>query len=138
MIEKDLELYYDLGEKLRELRLAKNLSLADVAQKLGVAAKTVQRYECAERKIRLEVLQKLAVIYDFNYYTFVKDIRLESIIRDYNIDFIYKEGNLILSESSSYLSSKQPSYDELHQLIADSVKTLDNEQKIELIKLLSQ
>lgn len=138
MIEKDFELYYDLGEKLRELRVSKNFSLADVADKLHVAAKTLQRYECGERKIKLEILLKLSKIYEFNYYDFVKNIRLESIIRDYNIDVLSKDGDLILAESSNYPDTLPPTYEDLHHLISDSVKTLNNEQKIELIKLLSQ
>lgn len=138
MIEKDFELYYDLGEKLRELRVSNNFSLADVADKLHVAAKTLQRYECGERKIKLEILLQLSKIYEFNYYDFVKNIRLESIIRDYNIDVLSKDGDLILAESSNYPDTLPSSYEDLHHLISDSVKTLNNEQKIELIKLLSQ
>lgn len=138
MIEKDFELYYDLGEKLREIRVSKNLSLADVADKLHVAAKTLQRYECGERKIKLDILLRLSELYNFNYYDFVKNIRLESIIRDYDLDFVSKDGNLILAESSNYPDTKIVSYEDLHHLISNYVETLNNEQKIELIKLLSQ
>lgn len=137
MIEKDFELYYDLGEKLREIRLSKNLSLADVADKLHVAAKTLQRYECGERKIKLDILLKLTEIYDIDYYQFVKNIRLGSVIRDYDISFVSKDGALLLAETSPY-ETKEPTYENLHDLISKSVTTLNNEQKIELIKLLSQ
>lgn len=138
MIEKDFELYYDLGEKLREIRLSKNLSLADVADELHVAAKTLQRYECGERKIKLDILLKLTEIYDINYYQFVKNIRLESVLRDYDMQFVSKDGNLLLAETSPYPESREPSYEDLHNLISKSVTALNNEQKIELIKLLSQ
>lgn len=138
MIEKDFELYYDLGNKLRLIRQEKNMTLAEVATKLNIAAKTLQRYECGERKIKLEVLQRLADIYEFDYDSFVKNVRLESIIRDYHIDFISKDGQLLLAESSTYPDEKKPSYEDLYHFIADSVKTLNNGQKIELIKLLSQ
>lgn len=138
MIEKDFELYYDLGEKLREIRLSKNLSLADVANQLHVAAKTLQRYECGERKIKLDILLKLTEIYEINYYQFVKNIRLESVIKDYNIEFASKDGTLLLAETSPYPKSYEPTYENLHNLISKSVTTLNNEQKIELIKLLSQ
>lgn len=138
MIEKDFELYYDLGEKLREIRLSKNLSLADVADKLHVAAKTLQRYECGERKIKLDILLKLTDIYDINYYQFVKNIRLESVIRDYNMQFISKDGALLLAETSPYPKTDEPTYENLHNMIIKSVPTLNNDQKIELIKLLSQ
>lgn len=138
MIEKDFELYYDLGDKLREVRLSKNLSLADVAKKLHVAAKTLQRYECGERKIKQDILLKLTEIYEIDYYQFVKNIRLESVIRDYDIQFTSKDGTLLLAETSPYPDTKELSFEKLRNIIAKSVTTLSNEQKIELIKLLSQ
>lgn len=138
MIEKELELYYELGEKLREIRLSKKLSLAEVAEKLHVTAKTLQRYECGERKIKSDIIIKLSEIYDFNYYQFVKNIRLESIIRDYNINFISNDGVLLLKEDSSYPLSDKPIYPYLYDLLNQSVDSLNNEQKIELIKILSQ
>ncbi|OYP11100.1 helix-turn-helix protein [Lachnotalea glycerini] len=139
MSEKDFELYYEIGEKLREVRLEKSLTLAEVAVQLDIASKTLQRYECGERKIKVEALQKLASIYEFNYYNFVRDVRLDSIKKDYNIDLIYKDNKIqMLAESSSYPETKPLAFEDLREFITVNAKALRNDQKIELIKILSQ
>jgi transcriptional regulator with XRE-family HTH domain len=139
MSEKDLELYYEIGEKLRVIRLERGMTLAEVSGKLNIASKTLQRYECGERKIKIEILQKLADIYGFHYYDFIKSVRLDSIKKDYNIDLIYMDNNVpILAETSVYPKDKEFSFEDLRELVAYNAKALSSEQKIELIKLLSQ
>lgn len=138
MIEKDLELYDALGEKLRDIRLSKKLSLANVASRLHIAPKTLQRYECGERKIKHDILIELTKIYEIDYYQLIKDIRLEAIRDDYHINFISNEGNLLLAESSTYPATNEYSYDHIRDLIENARSSFNNEQKIELIKLLSQ
>jgi len=55
---------YDFGMRLKELREAKRLSQADVAERLEVTRSTVSGYECNTITPSLEQLVKLAVLYN--------------------------------------------------------------------------
>jgi len=55
---------YDFGLRLKELREAKHLSQADVAERLNVTRSTVSGYECNTITPSLEQLVKLAVLYN--------------------------------------------------------------------------
>ncbi len=55
---------YDFGVRLKELREAKHLSQADVADRLGVTRSTVSGYECNTITPSAEQLVKLAVLYN--------------------------------------------------------------------------
>ena len=52
MSDSDLELYGIVGKMFREIRERKELSLETVAEYLKIAPKSLQRYECGERKIK--------------------------------------------------------------------------------------
>lgn len=55
---------YDFGVRLKELREAKRLSQADVAERLGVTRSTISGYECNTITPSVEQLVKLAVLYN--------------------------------------------------------------------------
>ncbi len=52
-----------LGERLRSLRLERNLSLYDVERLSGLHFTTIGKYERNERKPSLQVLRELARVY---------------------------------------------------------------------------
>lgn len=52
-----------IGDRLRQLRLNKNLSLSELAQQIGIAKSTLSKYEHNERIPGGDILRKLA-----NYY----------------------------------------------------------------------
>ena len=55
---------YDFGIRLKELREAKRLSQADVAERLNVTRSAISGYECNTITPSLEQLVKLALLYN--------------------------------------------------------------------------
>lgn len=53
----------ELKNRLKALRLDRNLSTSDIAQLLGVTERTVQHYENGDRKPSLEGITTLARFY---------------------------------------------------------------------------
>jgi len=52
------------GERLREFRVSRNMSLGSVAQMLGVSRRTVKKYEEGEMKLSVGVAVKLEELFD--------------------------------------------------------------------------
>lgn len=75
MSEYEVGLYQIIGEMIRDKRTSKGFSLEDVAEKLQVTAKTVQRYETGERKIKINTLIELADMLEFDYNNFMADAK---------------------------------------------------------------
>ncbi len=55
---------YDFGLRLKELREKKHLSQSDVAKRLDVTRSTISGYECNTITPSLELVVKLAVLYN--------------------------------------------------------------------------
>lgn len=54
----------EIGEKLKKIRLERNIKATNVAEKLGVSKSTVSNYENGIRKPGIETLEKIAKIYN--------------------------------------------------------------------------
>lgn len=55
----------DIGNRLRNIRLKRNLTLAYVGEKLGKTEATVQRYESGNIKnLKIEIIEQLAWLYN--------------------------------------------------------------------------
>lgn len=76
MSDSDLELYGIVGKMFREIRKRKELSLETVAEYLKIAPKSLQRYECGERKIKTGTIKELCIFYKINYDVFIKEAKL--------------------------------------------------------------
>lgn len=56
------------NEKLKNIRIKRNLSLAEVAEKIDISEATLYRYETGiTKKIPIKTVKKLAEIYDVSY-----------------------------------------------------------------------
>ena len=75
MSEYEIGLYRIIGGMLRDIRTSKDLTLEQVASKIGVVPKTLQRYELAERKIRIRTFMELADIMGFDYDGFMAEAK---------------------------------------------------------------
>lgn len=59
-----MSIYIEFGKRLASLRQEKKMSQADISKKLGIAQTTYSGYENGARKIPLELIQSLSVIFD--------------------------------------------------------------------------
>ena len=79
MSDYEKELYSIIGNMLRELRLKNDYTLEYIAEKLEVAPKTLQRYECGERKIKVGTIVELCDIYRVDYSEFMRQAKLKHL-----------------------------------------------------------
>ena len=79
MSDYEKELYTIIGNMLRELRLKNDYTLEYIAEKLEVAPKTLQRYECGERKIKVGTIVELCDIYRVDYSEFMRQAKLKHL-----------------------------------------------------------
>lgn len=101
-----------LNDRIKEMRTKRGLTLAYVAEQLGIKEATMQRYESGEIKnIKHETITKLAEIFDCT------------------------PSYLMGWEEAD---SSKPAYDRVEALIARNGKQMSKEQKLRLIQLLSE
>lgn len=75
----DIDIYEDIGIKLRTLRKMNGFTLKEVADRIGTTVMTISRYEKNARKIRLDVLKKILEIYGVDYNDFMTSIKIEEV-----------------------------------------------------------
>lgn len=75
MNESDLELYGIVGRMLREIRESNGLPLEAGATYLNIAPKSLQRYECGERKIKARTIKELCNFYNISYDSFITEAK---------------------------------------------------------------
>lgn len=63
MIDIDME---EIGERIKYLRKEKHLTQIDLATKLGAAQNTISQYENGKAKISIDILVKLAQIFEIS------------------------------------------------------------------------
>lgn len=76
MTESDLELYSIVGRMFREIRESKGLPLEAGASYLNIAPKSLQRYECGERKIKIGTIKELCDFYKISCDAFIMEAKL--------------------------------------------------------------
>ncbi|MCM1046266.1 MAG: helix-turn-helix domain-containing protein [Candidatus Gastranaerophilales bacterium] len=91
MNDSDLELYGIVGRMFREIREERNFSLEFVAAYLQIAPKSLQRYECGERKIKVGTIKSLCTFYQIKYDDFIKEAKLRFGKNLYSHDSFQKE-----------------------------------------------
>lgn len=75
----DIDIYEDIGIKLRTLRKMNGFTLKEVADRMETTVMTISRYEKNARKIRLDVLKKILEIYGVDYNDFMTSIKIEEV-----------------------------------------------------------
>lgn len=84
MNEYEKDLYRIIGGMLREARVSKGFTLEQVSEKLGATAKTLQRYELGERKIKADALMELSSILEFDYLAFILNAKAQLAKENHN------------------------------------------------------
>lgn len=79
MSEYEVELYCILGDMIRKERIARDITLEQLAEKLGVTTKTVQRYERGERKIKLNTLMQITDLFGLDYNEFMAQAKTKLV-----------------------------------------------------------
>ena len=71
MSEQEAKLYEIMGKMLKEARLKAGFTLEQAGEKIGVIAKTIQRYETGQRKISMDKLMELTSLFGVDYTSFI-------------------------------------------------------------------
>lgn len=121
MSDSDLELYGIVGRMFREIRESKGLSLEIVAEYLQIAPKSLQRYECGERKIKIGTIKDLCIFYKIKYDDFIKEAKL-------------RFGKNIYTSNSSKAESCPPIM-QYYELLNDTGKHVATERVKELTEV---
>lgn len=61
----------DIGQAIKENRIKKGMTQADLADKVGLATITIRQYENGTREPKLEVLRKIALSLGVSIYSLV-------------------------------------------------------------------
>ena len=75
----DLDIYEEIGKRLKKLRESSSLTLKDVADKIGISSMTLSRYESNSRKVRINTLQEILKIYGVDYEDFINSIKMNDV-----------------------------------------------------------
>ena len=122
-----------LGQKIKELRLSKNLKTQDLAVKVGVNQSSISNYESGLRTPSLEVLIRLAEFFE---------VSLDYLL-DHNPDQkLYKEIEAALVDEPQLLEAfeEMKERDDLKRLFKDSKDLSPDTVKkvIEIIKIMEE
>ena len=115
MSERQEKLYKIIGSMLREARLDKGMTLEMAGEKLGVIAKTIQRYETGERKIGLNKLMELVSLYGLNYSSFMSNAK-NRLLAEEKLSNIESEIDNIKTMNNTEEPSKYYLDDEVAQI----------------------
>lgn len=144
MSEYEVELYRIIGSMLREIRTIKGLTLEEVADKIDVIPKTLQRYETGERKIKISTIMELADIMGFNHNEFMSEAKQRLVNATYASPDVVHE---IVSESNTpyYIINEKTRMiaqeifeDEDMKLLFDLKKSTQSDRLMEYARFLKE
>jgi transcriptional regulator with XRE-family HTH domain len=120
MNDYEINLYKIIGSMLREARIKSGLTLEQAGEKIGVIAKTIQRYETGERKISINKLMELSSLFGINYTSFMSEAKKRLMESGFS-----KAGN-----SSAKVEAAVPTSDSINDQSAHSdLYYLDDEAR---------
>lgn len=106
----------DFKNVFRNLRIKSGYTQDGLAEALGISRSAISMYENGNREPDFETLERIA---DF-----------------FNVDMNYLLGSS--TKTTVIQNDSEPSYEDVEQLIARNGKEFSTEQKMKLIKLLSE
>lgn len=62
--------YEEIGKKMKEIRISKNLSQEEFAEEIGITPSYLGQVERGQRKISLPTLEKISAYFKASFYTF--------------------------------------------------------------------
>ena len=95
-------------EKIKELRIANNLSQIELAEKLQIAQNTLSQYENGKRDPDIDTLKKIADYFDVTTdYLLERDNNLETIAAHHDDDEWTEEELEDIEKFKEYIRSKR-------------------------------
>lgn len=120
MNDYEINLYKIIGSMLREARIKSGLTLEQAGEKIGVIAKTIQRYETGERKISINKLMELTSLFGIDYTSFMSEAKKRLMESGFS-----KAGNI-----SAKVEAADPTSDSINDQSAHSdLYYLDDEAR---------
>ncbi len=120
MNDYEINLYKIIGSMLREARIKSGFTLEQAGEKIGVIAKTIQRYETGERKISINKLMELTSLFGIDYTSFMSEAKKRLMESGFS-----KAGN-----SSAKFEAADPTSDSINDQSAHSdLYYLDDEAR---------
>ncbi|MCC0707020.1 MULTISPECIES: helix-turn-helix domain-containing protein [unclassified Clostridioides] len=115
---EDLNKNKDIGKRIKDARENIGLTLKDVADRVGVATSTIQRYEKGEiSQLKLPVLESIAKALTVNSIWITKGIENKSIEPSNEHSYLSKEEKILLKKYRILSSSEK----EIVNQIVDSI-----------------
>ncbi|MFA9423774.1 MAG: helix-turn-helix domain-containing protein [Sedimentibacter sp.] len=71
---EDVKIYRVIGQMMRDARTFRGMTLDQIANKMNVTIKTIQRYELGERKITIGTLVEIIEILGLDYSSFMNEV----------------------------------------------------------------
>lgn len=135
MSEYEIGLYRIIGEMIREKRLDAGLTLEEVASKIGVVPKTLQRYETGERKIKISTIMELSNILDFDYDRFMAEAKSSLVGEDLST---VRENTAYYIDEETKIIAQEIFEDEDMKLLFDLKKTTKGSELMNYAKFLKE
>jgi transcriptional regulator with XRE-family HTH domain len=95
-----------LGQKLRELRKERKLTLAQVSDQVGIDIAILSKIERGERKISKAIVQKLAACYEVNAEPLIVSALNEQLLQQYGQDELGQQAIMAAEQSLPYKPHK--------------------------------
>lgn len=136
----------DFGERLKEERIQRNLTQSAMAEMLGIKRSTYSLYESGKREPNIEILQQIATILCVTLDELVGWDKNKSIISNLENSPVaaHITGNAMkkgLKQGIAQKANKEYddlSYDDIAAFMANYAKELTQEEKLNIIKILSE
>lgn len=120
---EDLNFYENIGDKIQEIRKAKELTQEDLARKLGISRAVIAGYETGRAKIPLITLFNLAELFGVSIdYLITK----RGSLREYNIDHNLDYLSLFSAAKNMYFFKGKVELEEILSFIFDFIATEEN------------
>lgn len=136
MSEYELGLYRIIGEMIREIRTAKGMTLEEIAEKLNITRKTLQRYETGDRKIKIVTILELSHILAFDYDTFMSDAKLK--LAGVDDAYLIKESSNYYHDSETRKIAQEIFEDKDMQLLFDLKKSTQADRLMDYARYLKE
>ncbi|NFG60035.1 helix-turn-helix transcriptional regulator [Clostridium botulinum] len=132
-----------IGEKIKSIRVKKNMSRKDIAKKSGISEISIRKYEKGERNPKLENIKNIAKALNISIYELIKDDNLEESLKHLSSEVIlplikvYKNNEDLLKNMQNDTFQHYKLFtDYLYVKFKNQIELLEKENKFSAIDLI--